>query len=124
MKSKGRDVPPKSGTDPRTRLPGETKLGSVYVSSGYGVNSREPFVEVEVPGQPPMQFQVDEARFIAHLILEACEAAEQDGALTEWVRTTWAAESEDERNKMAATMLTEIRAFREKRRNKARTRSA
>lgn len=124
MKPKGRPVPPRSGTDPRTRLPGETKLGEVYVSSGYGMNSREPFVEIELPGQPPIQLEVAEARFIAHLILEACEAAEQDGALTEWVRATYASEPEDERNKMAASLLMEVRAFREKRRTKARTRSA
>jgi hypothetical protein len=124
MKPKGRDVPPRSGTDPRTRLPGETRLGQVYVSSGYGMNSRQPFVEIELPGQPPIQLEVDEARFVAHLILEACEAAEQDGALTEWVQSTRGDVSEDERTTMAAMMLREIRAFREKRRNKARTRSA
>lgn len=124
MKPKGRDVPPRSGTDPRTRLPGETKMGSVSVSSGFGMKSREPFVEIELPGQTPMQLVVDEARFVAHLILEACEAAEQDGALTEWVRSAWAAESEDERNKIAAALLMEVREFREKRRRKARTGSA
>lgn len=111
MKPKGRDVPPKSGTDPRTRLPGETRLGQVYVSSGYGMNSRQPFVEIELPGQPPMQLEVD-------------EAAEQDGALTEWVRATYTDLSADEQNSMAGGLLNEIRTFREKRRNKARTRSA
>lgn len=124
MKPKGRPVMPRSGTDPRTRLPGETKLGSVYVSGGYGMNSREPFVEIELPGQPPIQLEVDQARFVAHLILEACEAAEQDGALAEWIRATYTEESEEQRNRIAAGMLSEIRAFRQKRRTKARTRSA
>lgn len=123
-KSKGRPVPPRSGTDPRTRLPGETTLGQVFVSSGFGMNTREPFVAIEMPGHEPIQFGVDEARFVAHLLLEACEAAEQDGALTEWIRTMYAAEPEDEQNKMAAAMLNEIRAFREMRRRKARTTSA
>src|SRR4051794_29501205 len=119
MKPKGRDVPPRSGTDPRTRLPGETRLGQVYVSSGYGMNSRQPFVEIELPGQPPIQLEVDEARFVAQLIYEACEAAEQDGALTEWVRATSTDLSADEQTIMAAGLLSAIRAFREKRRNKA-----
>lgn len=124
MSTKGRDVKPKRGTGPATRLPGETTLGQVYVSSGYGYNTRQAFIEIEMPGQPVVQFGVDEARIIAHLILEACEAAEQDGAITEWIQATYDQEPPEARGRIAAGLLSEIRAFRNKRREQAKTKSA
>lgn len=102
------------------------KQGQVFVSSGYGGNTRLPFVEIEMPGQKPLQFQADEARRIAHMILEAAETAEQDAFLFELVQKFLTDENETEARRLniAAGMLQEFREWREERRNKLRTPSA
>jgi hypothetical protein len=117
------------GRTPPTRHGGpfdSEKQGQVFITSGYGGNTRVPFVEIEMPGQKPLQFESDEARRIAHMILEAAETADQDAFLVELVMEflTDEAEPEVKRLGIAAGMLNEFREWREMRRNKRRTPSA
>lgn len=102
------------------------KLGQVFITSGYGANSRVPFVEIEMPGQQALQFQSDEARRIAHMILEAAETADQDAFLVELIQKFLADDQEPEERRMvvASGMLQEFREWREERRTKQRTASA
>lgn len=121
-KTKGRTTPPSRHGGPFD----SEKLGQVFVTSGYGANTRVPFVEIEMPGQKSLQFQVDEARRIAHMVLEAAESAEQDAFLFELVEKFLTDEQEPEARRLniAAGMLQEFREWREERRNKQRTPSA
>ena len=107
---KGR-IPPQAG--------GPGKMGKIEVVSGYGATTRVPYIELRLPERLPIQLEIDEARIVGQMILESCEAAEQDAFLVEW-----AMEQFDLSIGQAATVLHEYRAWREKRRNKQRTPSA
>lgn len=89
------------------------------MTSGYGANTRVPFVEIELPERAPIQLEIDEARLIGHMILEACETAEQDAFLVEW-----SMKELDLEMPQAAALLHEFRKWREQRREKQRTPSA
>ena len=56
----------------------------VNVSSGYGANTRRPFVAVQIGDRKPMQWSPDEARRVAALLWECADAAEGDAFLVEW----------------------------------------
>lgn len=66
--SKGRIAPDKRG------------IISFDVSSGYGANTRKPFVQVEVGGMET-QMSPEEARALGLNLLEAAEAAQSDEAI-------------------------------------------
>ena len=106
------------GRTPPTPFTGEQQ-GRVEVTSGYGANTRVPFVELTLPERAPIQLEIDEARLVDQMILEACEAAEQDAFLVEWTM-----EHLDLELPHAAALLREFRAWRERRREKQRTESA
>ena len=57
----------------------------IRVESGYGGNSRQPFVEVKDDRlKEPMQLLPEEARDLALNLLEAAEASEQDAFIFEF----------------------------------------
>jgi len=57
-----------------------TKWKNILVSSGYGGNTREPFVEIKMdyPKDHPLQLHPDEARDLAMNLLQAADAADSD----------------------------------------------
>lgn len=63
------------------------KMRMINVTSGYGGNTREPFVQVEMdyPKDHPLQLAPGEARDLAANLLQAAEAAEQDAFIFEFV---------------------------------------
>jgi hypothetical protein len=81
------------------------------VSSGYGGNTRQPYVELCLNDQS-VQITPMKAREIAGNLLEAAEAAEGDGFLVEFM-SNFAEEPEH-----AVGLLVEFREFREQQRKK------
>jgi len=92
-----------------------SKWRNILVSSGYGGNTREPFVEIKMdyPKDHPLQLHPDEARHLAMNLLEAAEAADNDQFIFEFV-------SKDlhSGDKIAANILLEFRKFRDERRGR------
>lgn len=76
-----------------------------HVTSGYGHNSREPFVQMQCPN-PVVQMSPENARDLALNLLQAAEAAYSDAFLVEFLG---AIESET----VAAGLLIEFRKWRE-----------
>jgi len=56
----------------------------VNVVSGYGANTKRPFVAVQIGDRKPYQWSPDEARQVAALLLECADAAESDAFIVEW----------------------------------------
>jgi hypothetical protein len=56
----------------------------VSVSSGYGANTKRPFVALQIGDRKPHQWSPDEARRVAGLLLQCAEAAEGDAFVVEW----------------------------------------
>ncbi|HRJ75350.1 MAG TPA: hypothetical protein PLX90_05090 [Anaerolineales bacterium] len=53
-------------------------MGEFLISSGFGANTKKPFVEMESPNlDKPVQLTPSDAREIAKALLEAAEAAER-----------------------------------------------
>lgn len=112
--SKARDVS-QSG---RSR-PGQT-LGKVEVTNGFGMNTKEPYVEINWPTDSgSIQLEPEEARLIARMIAEAAEAAEQDAFLVAFLMAEIELSFEQ-----AAQILPRYRAWRDAARTKRRTSSA
>jgi hypothetical protein len=66
------------------------EAGTINVSSGYGMNTQQPFVTIALASpietaNPAVQLASSQAREIALQILEAAEAAEQDGFIVTFV---------------------------------------
>jgi hypothetical protein len=80
-------------------------------ASGYGANTRQPFVDLLIGDRKPIQLSPDEARSIARDLIEAAEAAEQDAFLVEW-----GAESFGGDRNAATVLLLEFRKWRDARR--------
>lgn len=78
----------------------------VTASSGYGYNSKQPFVNLLIDDRKPIQLSPDDARAVAHNLTEAAESAEQDAFLVEWGTEALG----DER--AAATLLMQFRKWR------------
>lgn len=59
---------------------------SILVSSGYGANTRQPFVELELElrDDGTIQISPDEARDLASNLFQAAEASESDAFLVEF----------------------------------------
>lgn len=87
----------------------------INVSSGYGHNTREPFVQIEMeyPKDHPLQIHPDEARQLAANLLEAADAADTDQFLFEFVSKDLHAGDQ-----AAGGILVEFRKFRDERRGK------
>lgn len=116
--AKGRDVS-QSGRGYPLGEAGKT-LARVEVASGFGANTKEPYVEINWPmNTGTVQLEPEEARLIARMIAEAAEAAEQDAFLVAFLMTEIELPFEQ-----AAQILPRYRAWRDKARTKKRTSSA
>lgn len=84
------------------------KRKTIWVESGYGGNTRQPFVEIKTDKlKEPLQLSPKEARDLAQNLLQAAEAAEQDAFIFEFHRDLLG----DDR--MGASMLVEFRKWRD-----------
>ncbi len=83
----------------------------VNVSSGYGANTKRPFVAVQIGDRKPYQWSPDEARRIAALLLECADAAEGDAFVVEWFTTKAGLEL-----RQVAALLNDFRLSRERHR--------
>jgi|tagenome__1003787_1003787.scaffolds.fasta_scaffold20794040_2 hypothetical protein len=93
--------------------------GTVNIESGYGHNTRTPFVMFALANptesaNPFVQVDTKQARALAYQILEAADAAESDGFLVEWLRR-----SDDIDDRAMGNLLADFRAYRETLRGKA-----
>lgn len=86
-----------------------SELVTLWASSGYGANTRQPFVTIHWK-DVVQQLSPEKAREFAMSILEAAEAAEQDAFMFEF--TQKACDFDDQ---AAAALLNEYRLWREKR---------
>lgn len=85
------------------------KMNVINVTSGYGGNTRRPFVEIHTDKlKVPLQLSPEEARDLAQNILQAAEASEQDAFIFEFHRDLMHGDE-----KVAATMLIEFRKWRD-----------
>jgi hypothetical protein len=87
----------------------------VSVASGYGHNTKEPFVTVGIANptesaNPVVQIATYDARKIAMHILEAADAAESDAFLVGWLGGQSLTEAQ------VAALLNDFRQYRERRR--------
>ena len=98
--------------------------GQIGIDSGYGHRTKTPFVifslanpsESRPAGTAPhstIQMTTAQARVQAHYILEACDAADSDGFLVEWLQ-----DKADLSENQAGAMLAEFRQWREQHRGK------
>jgi hypothetical protein len=90
--------------------------GVLSVSSGYGQNTKQPFVTLALASpvetaNPAAQLLTSQAREIAMQILEAADAAESDGFVVGWL-----GDVADLNEAQAAALLQEFRAYRDARR--------
>jgi hypothetical protein len=81
------------------------------VTTGYGANSKEPYVEVQAP-QLRVQMSPENARDLAMNLLQAAEAAYSDAFLVEFLIDATGASIPE-----AAALLGEFRAWREQKQN-------
>jgi hypothetical protein len=89
------------------RVPGDSER-KIEVQSGYGANSKEPFVTLTLPGpETRIQLRAHEARDLAQNLIEGAEAALTDGLIVEFfVRHIGLGLPE------VAPILNQLRAFR------------
>lgn len=85
--------------------------GVFTVTSGYGHNTKLPFVEVHYEGKRA-QMTAETARALAMNLLQAADSAESDGFVVEWF-----AERAGLRLDQAAGLLNEFRTWRERKRH-------
>lgn len=77
------------------------------VTSGYGANSREPFVQVNIDDREIVKMTPENARDLALNLLRASEAAYSDAFLIEFVKDKLGGN-----DLMAGTILAEFRKWR------------
>lgn len=102
--------------DPMPRLPPPgpgPELDVFTVSSGYGGNTRRPFVEILSP-KPKITMNSAEARALALNILEAAIIAEADGMIVEFFTQEIGVTDEQ-----AVPLLQTFRAYRKRWRDQA-----
>jgi len=81
------------------------------VSSGYGGNTRRPFVQIQHPAiDRPLTISPNEARALALNLMECADAAETDGFLVEFFKGEM-----DQPDKTIAYLLMQFREYRKKR---------
>jgi hypothetical protein len=89
------------------------KLSTILVTSGYGGNSRQPFVEINNDKlKSPLQISPGEARDLAANLLQAAEAADQDAFIFEF-HSSLVDGSADEKKKVGGMALVAFRKFRD-----------
>ena len=89
-------------------------MSAITSSSGYGYNTKQPFVNLLIGDRKPVQLSPEEARSVARQLTEAAEAAEQDAFLVEWGSEALG----DERT--AAALLMQFRKWRKERQQATR----
>lgn len=90
----------------------DDKTKIILVSSGYGVNTRLPFVKIESEDlDHPLQITPETARDLAGNLLKAAEAAETDAFLIEFFKGAL-----HQSDLVAASILFNFRDFRDERR--------
>lgn len=89
----------------------------IHVSSGFGANTRQPFVEIqmEYPEDHPLQIHPDEARELAGNLLRAADAADSDQFIFEFFAEIMG-EGSEKANDAGAQALIAFRKFRDERR--------
>ncbi len=87
----------------------KAKGKKLWVTGGYGYKARAPFIAITMPGGEMVQMDIASARKHAAHILEAAEAAVQDGYIIEFMGTK--IPGLDERG--AAVIVGELRQWRE-----------
>lgn len=92
--------------------------GMISVNSGYGRNTRQPFVTLSLANpaesaNPFIQMSTIQARAQALIILEAADAADSDGFLMEWLTSEAQVDVEQ-----AAQLLLAFRTYRERLRSR------
>jgi hypothetical protein len=86
------------------------KWNVINVTSGYGFNTRQPFVEVKTDKlKEPLQLSPEEARDLALNLLSAAEASENDAFIFEF-HSTLGGERDD---KLGAGVLFQFRKWRD-----------
>ncbi len=87
-----------------------TEWNVINVTSGYGGNTRQPFVEIKTDKlKEPLQLSPEEARDLARNLLEASEASEQDAFIFEFHSQVGGPRDE----RIGAMMLIEFRQWRD-----------
>lgn len=86
--------------------------GTVSVASGFGQNTRQPFVTLGMANpqevaNPAIQMTTTDARRIAMQILEAADAAESDGFIVSWL-----GDKAELNDPQLAALLSEFREYR------------
>lgn len=91
----------------------ENKKDQMFlVSSGYGGNTKRPFVQMQHPAiDRPLTISPNEARALAMNLLECADAAETDGFIVEFFK--------GEMEQADATIIVLLRQFREYRKKRA-----
>lgn len=85
----------------------------IHVESGYGHNTRQPFVEIKTDKlKEPLQLSPNEARDLAANLLQAAEAAEQDAFIVEF-HSDFVDGSPEEKQVLGASMLALFRKWRD-----------
>lgn len=88
-------------------------ITGIMVTSGFGHNTQQPFVQMLIQRADWMtQMTPESARELAFNLLSAADGAESDGFLITFLRNTVGVED----MRAIATILTEFREYREKRR--------
>jgi hypothetical protein len=95
------------------KTPKKPALKSYFVTSGYGGNTRRPFVEILAP-ELRMTISSAEARHLALNILEAAITSEADGLIVEFFTKELDATQEQ-----AAAVLMRFREYRKRWRDEA-----
>lgn len=86
-------------------------MGEILVSSGYGFNTRKPFIEMQDDDKGiSVQLAPEEARQLASSLVFAAEAAEQDAFLVEYAEKVIGAKDDA----AVAALLSEFRDWRNK----------
>lgn len=81
----------------------------IFVTSGYGHNTRQPFVQMSADAmEKPIQLSPEDARDLASNLLQAAEASEQDAFIFEFHSSFVGG---DER--VGANMLVQFRKWRD-----------
>lgn len=90
------------------------KWKTIKVTSGYGGNTRQPYVEINAEFlKAPLQIAPEEARDLAMNLLEAAEASEQDAFIFEF-HSDLIDDPVSEKENIGASMLIEFRKWRDK----------
>ena len=86
---------------------------TINVTSGYGGNTHQPFVEIKTNKlKEPLQISPEEARDLAANLLQAAEAAEQDAFIVEF-HSEFIEGTPQKKSTFGASMLVEFRKWRD-----------